>query len=81
MGEIITQRQDVPEWARPVSYAGLENIFKLLFNPPNPKDPNNYWKNGQLDASGGRKSDMAAFTALRLSATESAEPTVRAAKR
>ena len=55
MGEIITQRQDVPEWARPVSYAGLENIFKLLFNPPNPKDPNNYWKNGKLDYSGGMK--------------------------
>ncbi len=59
MGEIITQRQDVPEWAYPVSYAGLEQIAKLLFNAPNAKDPNNYWKNGKLDFSGGMKSDMA----------------------
>lgn len=55
MGEVITQRQDVPEWARSVSYGGLENLAKLLFKSPNPDDPNNYWKGNQLDFSGGMR--------------------------
>lgn len=52
--ENITQMQDVPEWARSVGYAGLHELAKLFFKPPG-DDPNNYWKNDQLDFSGGMK--------------------------